>query len=193
MLALGGSVRPQESSSCALIPAASARSVFAAPYVTVHGCSSSRRPASPIERLLRRSLTKSGFERIAQRSSTPEAGGRPVGTRLDQAAGSALRRRRKVKLCAGAGVWAGHAVGVLAGDMTVPGPRSGAVSGSPAAPARVNRDTARRVVPLFRPYRAQVAAVVGRTARPSPRAPSSRSPRCRPACTSRSGSCCRSR
>ena len=45
--------------------------------------------------------------------------------------------------------------------MTAPGPRSGAVSGNPAAPARVNRDTARRVVPLFRPYRAQVAAVVG--------------------------------
>ena len=45
--------------------------------------------------------------------------------------------------------------------MTAPGPRSGAVSGNPAAPAHVNRDTARRVVPLFRPYRAQVAAVVG--------------------------------
>ena len=44
--------------------------------------------------------------------------------------------------------------------MTAPGPRSGAVSGNPAAPAHVNRDTARRVVPLFRPYRAQVAAVV---------------------------------
>src|ERR1700756_2333017 len=34
-------------------------------------------------------------------------------------------------------------------------------SGNPAAPARPNRDTARRVVPLFRPYRIQVAAVVG--------------------------------
>jgi ATP-binding cassette, subfamily B, bacterial len=45
--------------------------------------------------------------------------------------------------------------------MTVPGSSSRAVSGSPAAPARVNRDTARRVVPLFRPYRVQVAAVVG--------------------------------
>jgi len=44
--------------------------------------------------------------------------------------------------------------------MTAPGPRSGAVSGNPAAPAHVNRNTARRVVPLFRPYRAQVAAVV---------------------------------
>ena len=45
--------------------------------------------------------------------------------------------------------------------MTVPGPLSSAVSGSPAAPAHANRNTARRVVPLFRPYRAQVAAVVG--------------------------------
>src|SRR5438094_6818996 len=45
--------------------------------------------------------------------------------------------------------------------MTAPGPLSGAVSGNPAAPAHVNRNTARRVVPLFRPYRAQVAAVVG--------------------------------
>jgi ATP-binding cassette, subfamily B, bacterial len=45
--------------------------------------------------------------------------------------------------------------------MTAPGPRSGAASGTPALPAQVNRDTARRVVPLFRPYRAQVAAVVG--------------------------------
>ena len=45
--------------------------------------------------------------------------------------------------------------------MTVPGPLSRAVSGSPAAPAHVNRNTARRIVPLFRPYRAQVAAVVG--------------------------------
>src|ERR1700748_3448260 len=34
-------------------------------------------------------------------------------------------------------------------------------SGNPAAPAHANRDTARRVVPLFRPYRVQVAAVVG--------------------------------
>jgi ATP-binding cassette, subfamily B, bacterial len=45
--------------------------------------------------------------------------------------------------------------------MTVPGPTSRAVSGSPTAPAHVNRNTARRVVPLFRPYRVQVAAVVG--------------------------------
>jgi ATP-binding cassette, subfamily B, bacterial len=44
--------------------------------------------------------------------------------------------------------------------MTAPGPLSSA-SANPAAPAHPNRDTARRVVPLFRPYRAQVAAVVG--------------------------------
>jgi ATP-binding cassette, subfamily B, bacterial len=44
--------------------------------------------------------------------------------------------------------------------MTAPGPPSSA-DGDPAAPARANRDTARRVVPLFRPYRVQVAAVVG--------------------------------
>ena len=44
--------------------------------------------------------------------------------------------------------------------MTAPGPLSSA-GGNPAAPAHVNRDTARRVVPLFRPYRTQVAAVVG--------------------------------
>src|SRR5689334_4198083 len=44
--------------------------------------------------------------------------------------------------------------------MTAPGPLSSA-SGNPAAPAHSNRDTARRVVPLFRPYRVQVAAVVG--------------------------------
>jgi len=44
--------------------------------------------------------------------------------------------------------------------MTAPGPLSSA-SGTPAVSAHANRDTARRVVPLFRPYRAQVAAVVG--------------------------------
>jgi ATP-binding cassette, subfamily B, bacterial len=44
--------------------------------------------------------------------------------------------------------------------MTAPGLRSSA-SGNPAAPAHANRDTFRRVVPLFRPYRAQVTAVVG--------------------------------
>jgi ATP-binding cassette, subfamily B, bacterial len=44
--------------------------------------------------------------------------------------------------------------------MTAPGPLASA-SGNPAAPDHANRDTARRVVPLFRPYKAQVAAVVG--------------------------------
>src|SRR5260370_24062089 len=44
--------------------------------------------------------------------------------------------------------------------MTAPG-RLSSAGGTSAAPAHVNRDTARRVVPLFRPYRAQVAAVVG--------------------------------
>jgi ATP-binding cassette subfamily B protein len=44
--------------------------------------------------------------------------------------------------------------------MTAPGPLSSA-TGNPPAPAHANRDTFRRVVPLFRPYRAQVAAVVG--------------------------------
>src|SRR5499427_547433 len=44
--------------------------------------------------------------------------------------------------------------------MTPPVPPSSA-SGNPAARAHANRDTARRVVPLFRPYRAQVAVVVG--------------------------------
>src|SRR6266480_2513337 len=44
--------------------------------------------------------------------------------------------------------------------MTAPGPLSSA-SGIAAVPAHANRDTARRVVPLFRPYRAQVTAVVG--------------------------------
>src|SRR5215467_6834466 len=44
--------------------------------------------------------------------------------------------------------------------MTAPGPPS-AASGNPAARAHPNRDTARRVVPLFRPYKAQVAAVIG--------------------------------
>jgi ATP-binding cassette, subfamily B, bacterial len=44
--------------------------------------------------------------------------------------------------------------------MTATEPLSSA-SGNPTAPAHANRDTARRVVPLFRPYKAQVAAVVG--------------------------------
>jgi ATP-binding cassette, subfamily B, bacterial len=45
--------------------------------------------------------------------------------------------------------------------MTAPGLPPGTVGGNPDAPARANWGTARRVVPLFRPYRAQVAAVVG--------------------------------
>jgi len=44
--------------------------------------------------------------------------------------------------------------------MTARGPRSGAADASTARPAHANRDTARRIVPLFRPYRAKVAAVV---------------------------------
>jgi ABC-type bacteriocin/lantibiotic exporter with double-glycine peptidase domain len=44
--------------------------------------------------------------------------------------------------------------------MTAPGPLSSAGE-NPAAPAHANRDTARRVVPSFRPYRVQVVAVVG--------------------------------
>src|SRR6516165_9455956 len=44
--------------------------------------------------------------------------------------------------------------------MTARGPLPAAVGGRPPPPAHANRDTARRVVPLFRPYRAQVAAVV---------------------------------
>src|SRR5215471_9053576 len=55
---------------------------------------------------------------------------------------------------------AGQAVGRLAGAMTGPGPLSPA-SANPALPGRADRDTARRVIPLFRPYRVQVAAVVG--------------------------------
>ena len=45
--------------------------------------------------------------------------------------------------------------------MTARGPLAAPVSGTPDPPARVNRNTARRVVPLFRPYRLQVAFVVG--------------------------------
>src|SRR6516162_1547044 len=44
--------------------------------------------------------------------------------------------------------------------MTARGPLPAAVGGRPPPPAHANRDTARRVVPLFRPYRAQVVAVV---------------------------------
>src|SRR5215471_6826421 len=42
--------------------------------------------------------------------------------------------------------------------MTARGPLPAV--GNPAAPADADRATARRVVPLFRPYKAQVAAVV---------------------------------
>jgi ATP-binding cassette subfamily B protein len=45
--------------------------------------------------------------------------------------------------------------------MTARGPLFAPVTGDPEPPAHLGRDTARRVVPLFRPYRAQVAAVVG--------------------------------
>ncbi len=44
--------------------------------------------------------------------------------------------------------------------MTARGPLPVAAGGNPAAPARADRATARRVLPLFRPYRAQVAGVV---------------------------------
>ncbi len=44
--------------------------------------------------------------------------------------------------------------------MTARGPLPAAAGGNPAAPARANRASARRVLPLFRPYRAQVAAVI---------------------------------
>ena len=47
------------------------------------------------------------------------------------------------------------------GEMTARGPLAAPVTRSPDAPAHANRDTARRVVPLFRPYRARGAAVVG--------------------------------
>src|SRR6266542_633995 len=87
----------------------------------------------------------------AGKASRHTVGSGCVERAAEEAEGEVVRRGR---------VCAGHAVGALAGDMTAPGPRSGAVSGNPAAPARVSRETARRVVPLFRPYRAQVAAVV---------------------------------
>ena len=45
--------------------------------------------------------------------------------------------------------------------MTFRGPPSAPVTPSLDAPAHGGRDTARRVLPLFRPYRAQVAVVVG--------------------------------
>src|SRR5579864_6160916 len=45
--------------------------------------------------------------------------------------------------------------------MTPRGPLAAPVLGNGDAPRRTGRDTARRVIPLFRPYRAQVAVVVG--------------------------------
>jgi ATP-binding cassette, subfamily B, bacterial len=45
--------------------------------------------------------------------------------------------------------------------VTARGPLAAPVSGPPDPPARIDRNTARRVVPLFRPYRLQVAFVVG--------------------------------
>jgi ATP-binding cassette, subfamily B, bacterial len=44
--------------------------------------------------------------------------------------------------------------------MTARGPLPAAAGENPAAPTRANRASARRVLPLFRPYRAQVAAVI---------------------------------
>src|SRR5215472_12924633 len=44
--------------------------------------------------------------------------------------------------------------------MTAPRPLSGAAGANPAPPAHPKRDTAPRVVPLFRPYPARVGAVV---------------------------------
>jgi ATP-binding cassette, subfamily B, bacterial len=45
--------------------------------------------------------------------------------------------------------------------MTARGPLGGPVVTGPEPPAHVGRDTARRVIPLFRPYRLQVAWVIG--------------------------------
>jgi ATP-binding cassette subfamily B protein len=45
--------------------------------------------------------------------------------------------------------------------MTARGPLGGPVAAGPEPPAHVGRDTARRVIPLFRPYRLQVAWVIG--------------------------------
>src|SRR5215831_5577874 len=79
--------------------------------------------------------------------------GSAAGDRVaEEAEGEAVRK---------GGAWAGHTAGTPAGAMTAPRPVSGGVDGSQAAPAKAGRDTARRVVPLFRPYRTQVAAVVG--------------------------------
>ena len=53
------------------------------------------------------------------------------------------------------------AAGPRPGSMTARGPFAAPVSAGPEPPAHLGRDTARRVVPLFRPYRGQVAVVVG--------------------------------
>jgi ATP-binding cassette, subfamily B, bacterial len=45
--------------------------------------------------------------------------------------------------------------------MTIRGPLAAPVGGGADLPVRVNRNTARRVIPLFRPYRGRVALVVG--------------------------------
>jgi ATP-binding cassette subfamily B protein len=77
---------------------------------------------------------------------------RPLGIRCGEEAGHERVRRGQAR--------AGYAAGLLAGAVTAPGPLASG-GGIPAAAAHANRDTARRVVPLFRPYRAQVVAVVG--------------------------------
>ena len=60
---------------------------------------------------------------------------------------------------------AGHAVGLLAGDMTASGPLSSA-TGDPAAPAHADRDTARRVVPPVRRRETAPGHRAGTAARP---------------------------
>ena len=45
--------------------------------------------------------------------------------------------------------------------MTTRGPLAAPVTGGAEPPAHVDRNTARRVIPLFRPYRGRVALVVG--------------------------------
>jgi hypothetical protein len=54
--------------------------------------------------------------------------------------------------------------------MTAPGPPLTSASENPAAPAQASRDTISRVVPVFRPYKVQVAAVVGHRRWPPPSA-----------------------
>jgi ATP-binding cassette subfamily B protein len=45
--------------------------------------------------------------------------------------------------------------------MTIRGPRGAPVAADAGPPAHAGRDTARRVIPLFRPYRGQVTLVIG--------------------------------